>query len=436
MSQLGECLAYFKGNPVFGRLLQGFREKYASYGRFEGSVQVTFRDWEERESLEGFLQKNFQGRKKTSVSARLFTKALAESRFAGVEPEAILEAWFGALPQTRASQRSEKQEAWQSFFQEQLAAAEDPLTQNWLAGILEEQPETGTSRRVLLREWNRAWETGRQDAFRDTTRLACQILEKLPSRQDQYQPLPVFAARVTGDPHFFDRGRAGSGLLNRLLAWIQRTGEIRADLPDQASLVRQQRLLTGGLLVDDMSNGVLVYGLEAFGENGSPHPGMAGFLQTQEALQVPLGVLVRWKEVRCFGGEAFIVENPSLFARLCEGRRTVLCFNGQPRLAAIFLLKLLERGKIPIRYGGDLDPEGLLIAQNLKQLYDGPFTFWHMDLEDYRSSHPRVPLSERRLKILDRIREPALLPAAQAIRQRKKAGYQENIPAFWYSRDK
>ena len=59
-----------------------------------------------------------------------------------------------------------------------------------------------------------------------------------------------------------------------------------------------------------------------------------------------------------------------------------------------------------------------------------------MDLEDYRSSHPRVPLSERRLKILDRIREPALLPAAQAIRQRKKAGYQENIPAFWYSRDK
>lgn len=74
MNQLEDCLAYFRENPVFGRLLQGFWRKYASYGRFEGSVQVTFRDREERESLEGFLQKNFQGRKKTSVSARLLPR--------------------------------------------------------------------------------------------------------------------------------------------------------------------------------------------------------------------------------------------------------------------------------------------------------------------------------------------------------------------------
>ena len=124
-------------------------------------------------------------------------------------------------------------------------------------------------------------------------------------------------------------------------------------------------------------------------------------------------------------------KSPLLRARLCKGRRTVLCFNGQPRLAAIFLLKLLEREKIHVRYGGDLDPEGLQIAQNLKQLYDGPFSFWHMDLEDYRSSHPRVAISERRLKILERIREPELLATAEAIRKKKKAGYQENIPAFW-----
>lgn len=431
MNQLEDCLAYFRENPVFGRLLQGFWRKYASYGRFEGSVQVTFRDREERESLEGFLQKNFQGRKKTSVSARLFTKALAESRFTGVEPEAILEAWFGALPQTRASQRGEKKEAWQRFFRKQLTETEDELACSWLTGILEENPKTEPSRRVFLREWNRAWETGRRDTFEDGVRLACRILENLPIRQEQYLPLPVFAARLTGDPHAFDRGRADSGLLNCMLAWCQERKGIQADLPDQASLVRQQRLLTGGLLVDEMSNGVLVYGLEAFGEDGAAHPGMAGFLQTQEALQVPLGVLVRWKRVRCFGEEAFIVENPSLFARLCKGRRTVLCFNGQPRLAAIFLLKLLEREKIHVRYGGDLDPEGLQIAQNLKQLYDGPFSFWHMDLEDYRSSHPRVAISERRLKILERIREPELLATAEAIRKKKKAGYQENIPAFW-----
>ena len=182
MNQLEDCLAYFREKPVFGRRLQGFWRKYASYGRFEGSVQVTFRDREERESLEGFLQKNFQGRKKTSVSARLFNKALAESRFTGVEPEAILEAWFGALPQTRASQRGEKKEAWQRFFRKQLTETEAELACSWLTGILVENPKTEPSRRVFLREWFRACLTCRRVTFVVGVLLACRIRENLPIR--------------------------------------------------------------------------------------------------------------------------------------------------------------------------------------------------------------------------------------------------------------
>lgn len=436
MSPLEDCLAYFRTSPVFSRLLQEFWKKYASYGRFEGAVQVTFRNREERENLEGFLQKNFQGRKKTSVSARLFARALAGSRFAGAEPEQILEAWFGALPRTRASQRSEKQAAWQKFLREQLASAEDFLVRQWLTENLEESPETEPGRRMLLRQWNKAWETGSRASFEKEIQLACRILAALPIREGQYLSLPVFAARLTGDPHAFDRGRPEAGLLDRLLGWVRSQEGERNELPELGSLARQQRLLSGGLLVDNLSNGVLVCGLEAFGEDGRPHPGMAGFLQTREPLQVPLGVLVKWKRVRCSGGEAFVVENPSLFARLCDGKRTVLCFNGQPRLAAVFLLRLLDLSGIKVHYGGDLDPEGLQIAQNLKALYHGTFSFWHMGREDYQASRPRVAISERRLKILDGIREPELLPAARAIRLVKKAGYQENIPAFWNPPDK
>ena len=192
-------------------------------------------------------------------------------------------------------------------------------------------------------------------SFEKEIQLACRILAALPIREGQYLSLPVFAARLTGDPHAFDRGRPEAGLLDRLLGWVRSQEGERNELPELGSLARQQRLLSGGLLVDDLSNGVLVCGLEAFGEDGRPHPGMAGFLQTREPLQVPLGVLVKWKKVRCIRGEAFIVENPSLFARLCDGKRTVLCFNGQPRLAAVFLLRLLDRAGTTIHYGGDLD---------------------------------------------------------------------------------
>ena len=117
-----------------------------------------------------------------------FYQALAESRFTGVEPEAILEAWFGALPQTRASQRGEKKEAWQRFFRKQLTETEDELACSWLTGILEENPKTEPSRRVFLREWNRAWETGRRDTFEDGVRLACRILENLPFGRNSICP--------------------------------------------------------------------------------------------------------------------------------------------------------------------------------------------------------------------------------------------------------
>ena len=82
-----------------------------------------------------------------------------------------------------------------------------------------------------------------------------------------------------------------------------------------------------------------------------------------------------------------MVENPSVFALLARGKRTVVCGNGQPRLALLQLLELMGQAKIHVFYAGDLDPEGLLIAQNLKKRYTGIFSFWHMGLEDYWASY-------------------------------------------------
>ena len=66
--QKKECLEYFRSHPVFRRLLEGFREKYASYGRFAGTVVLKNLTEEERDDLEGFLNRNYHGKKSASVS--------------------------------------------------------------------------------------------------------------------------------------------------------------------------------------------------------------------------------------------------------------------------------------------------------------------------------------------------------------------------------
>ena len=427
MKTLEACLAYFSESPVFYRLLRGFYEKMESYGTFGGSVKVTFQNPEEREALEGFLQKNYQRKRKAMVSARQFSRALAESRFAAVAPEQILQQRFGTLPISRREQQERMQQAWTDFWKKLQQSSKDLLVQQWVADILGEQPAGKDFYPALKRSWNQ----GKQNRFQDRVEQFVQILENLPSRKEGHCSLALFAARLTGNPHGFDRDQEGGHDLEKILSWYAAQQGEKEQHSSPVSLRRQQLLFRGGLLVDEISNAVTLYGLRALDRNGKPHPGMDGFTELREPVQVPLLVLAGWRQVQCFGLQAYMVENPSVFAMLARGRKTVICGNGQPRLALLQLLKLMGQAGIHILYAGDLDPEGLLIAQNLKKSYEGPFSFWHMSVEDYQSSNPQKAVSPRRLKLLERITDPELLPVAKLLRERKRAGYQENIPGLW-----
>lgn len=104
-----------------------------------------------------------------------------------------------------------------------------------------------------------------------------------------------------------------------------------------------------------------------------------------------------------------------------------MCMNGQPRLAGLMLLDFLEKSGTTIYYSGDLDPEGILIAQKLADYYRGKFHFWHMDPEDYNKSRSEEVISDRRMKILDKITDVRLISVVDEIKKYKTAGYQERI---------
>ena len=89
----------------------------------------------------------------------------------------------------------------------------------------------------------------------------------------------------------------------------------------------------------------------------------------RETLQCTLQTLYRLERVS--GGEdVYVVENPAVFAALVSRypEQAFVCTNGQLRLSALILLDLLSRDS-RLHYAGDYDPEGLGIAQRLKDRY-------------------------------------------------------------------
>ncbi len=162
----------------------------------------------------------------------------------------------------------------------------------------------------------------------------------------------MFAAELSGNPHFLDRGVPAGQLLVAALCCLE-----KRDPPQNA---RQWRELLHqvGIAPDSLSSFVHVYGLGLETDRGL-HPAYEAFRHLREPCVVTLENLRGIAGVEIAGETAFVVENEMVFGYLLEnaGRpeRTLLCTSGQPRTAALEVLdRIVQSGK-RLRYSGDMD---------------------------------------------------------------------------------
>lgn len=413
-----DCLAYFRQNPIWKKVLTGFREKYSSYGRFGGKVVLKNLKMQDIDELEGFFGQNFHGQKSVTVSAEKFRQALENSRYRDVTPECLLEMFFGEALIGKQEQKALREMKKQEILQNFLVDFEGTPAKEQVKNL---QKITKDSENQKLADWNQM------------LRLGAEIYNHLPYRQNRNMYLAVFAAMLTGNPHAFDQGTTEGTLLYQV---IQMDLEVRGITVESSDIFpaykRQKSYLTAGIMLDDISNYAMLFRVQAVKSDGSLHKGMEGFAAEDHIVQVPLAVITGWKEIRCPQKEIYIVENPSIFAMLCAKEEEVIgksymCMNGQPRLAGLMVLDLLAKADTRIYYAGDLDPEGLLIAQKLSQYYRGEFHYWHMEVSDYEKCRSGEEISPKRMKILERISDGRLKPVAKEIEKYGTAGYQEMI---------
>ena len=414
-----ECLEYFHQSPVWKKVLKGFRKKYSSYGRFGGKVVLKNLKSQDVEELEGFFGKSFHGQKSVTVSAEKFRQALEVSRYKNMTPEWLLENFFEepllGKQEQKLLRQQEKERIWENF-QKSYEGMPIETVEESLKNIVKD------SENRELTEWERL------------LRLGAEMYNHLPYRQSEKLYLAVFAAMLTGNPHAFDNGTATGNFLYQIIQMDLEIREIKIESSEIfPAYKRQKSYLMDGIMLDDISNYAMLYQVQAVKKDGNLHKGMEGFASEQHIVQVPLAVITEWESLHCPQDEIYIVENPSVFAVLCgkeksgNVRRAYMCMNGQPRLAGLMVLDLFAKSGIRVYYAGDLDPEGLLIAQKLSQYYKGEYNYWHMETADYEKCRSEEVISPKRMKILERITDGRLKPVVDRIEEYGTAGYQEML---------
>ena len=420
--KLENCILYFKERKVFKKLFRKMWDKYISLGHFGGTVQLSGLDREERQQLGGFFQKDYVGNKTITISAAAMEKALENSRFAGLRWEDILQDYFQEELLGKKEQKQKEILQREQFFAVILEEVSDQRGAFWLEEVLKQQ---GEGYQLLMKHYRE-----QQDTLREILMLFLQAIPRLPFLQKEngvaHELLAVFAAETTGNPHFFDTGTLGEQLLT---AFLKANIKKSVGMTTFRSEEKTALFYEAGLLRDDLSNNTLVYGIYGCGRDGEPHPGISGFLERKEPMLLTLMTLGNLKQVHPQQTNAvYIVENPAVFSKLVKAfpNAAIICGNGQLRLATLVLLDLFDKETM-FFYAGDFDPEGLQIAQKLKERYGERMQLWKYHRDFYEKYQSKVEISAMRLKKLDRIYLEELQDIKQAMLQQKRATYQETM---------
>lgn len=402
-----EAVKYFKAHPVLMRLVREFSSKYRSLGHFGGIASLSQLSDREQRDLGAFLRREIKGQDR--VSFREFSSAWAKTRFEGIDLQKFI---LSLLPDNFVSKQEERRQQHnkrQLILDQLLDAHSSELAVKWLQAL--NNGQIRLSKRELYYDME----------------LLNDVATGLDLIDDVYERLPIFANKATGNPHAFDFDQPAGRLLLQALAFL-RGSSVPVVADERTSLLYQYHIIR-----DDILNFATVCGLVAYRENGEEITYWRESTKSFSSLNIPLREIIQAHKIEPVGGidtPVYIVENSGIFSALMDILTTrgkivpLIAFHGQLKAASWAILDRLGKSGAKILYAGDLDPEGISIAQHILSRYDN-VDLWHMSVEDYEEAVTDLP--ESRLKKLPSTVHPKLADLVQEMNRRKKALYQESL---------
>lgn len=412
-------LSYFKANPAFKRIFDAMLKQWKAYGRCAGTIKLLNATPDELEAIGSVIGKVFDGND-ISFKFSEFENALPATS-SGNQMLYLLEAYYGHAIMTNKEVTRIKNEKIIAFFQQLQAELIEKLedAREALTYLTQMQEKKDSLYPLILHEYKKSQE--------ETIAMFTHAwigVEQL--RKERRIRLAVLSTKVSGYPHYFDRNMVSGKFLLYVLSYINQM-EYPKNAEEIANLYDKSHILP-----DDISNFTTAYGVHLYCE-GEPHKAYEAFIKQKEPYIVTLSNLNRIDSAKSISRNVYIVENQMLFSQLCEELAaydvTILCTSGQLKLASLILVDLLCQSKCNIYYAGDFDPEGILIADRMIARNPKLIHPWFYQIADYKKSISKECLSVERLNQLHDIRNEALRLIADAMLDKKRAGYQEALLA-------
>lgn len=408
MNRHNECMEYF-GARGFKRALDAIYSKYKSLGRIGGNIIIEKLREDERETLGKFLRQDIHKDEPLTIDVKDFERKFNDTRFEEVGFLDMLEGVLKRRLITGKKLAEEEEQARAAL----LDSIEEQFRDDLIQSFLDDIKANPIKYKIV---YGRMAE---KDKLKMDLLNVCRAVNTLP--QGLKESLPVFAARIASDPHYFDMDTEQGKLLLKALSF-----KSNCEYPENAE-DRAELLYSNGIMVDELSNTVLIYGLDAYGK-GCENPIWKSAKENKQPLVVSLYNLNSIESIKSTGGFVVVVENPSVMAVLIHELPGIscICTSGMPNIAGLQVLSLIHESGDDIYYSGDFDPEGVLIADKLWRRFPD-IKLLCFDKMHYTLSISGVIIDDKRIKKLSKLQNEGLQRMAGYIKETALAGYQEKI---------
>ena len=284
--RLASAVEFFRKEKGLHRLIDQVIEKYRRTGDIRGKVRLDRLDDAERVALSELFRTDYSARDSVAIPARRIAEALERTRFAGIELVDILDGYQGGPIRTLAEEHDQRQAAKNAFFQSLHDACKSPYGRAWLDNVAAKGP----GNRGIHRSYDRD-----PAALRAQLEMVLRVLADLPADParpgaGRYERLPVFASRISGDPHGFDIDTEQGKHLIAALSWVRAAESRTAPLASPLEAEDITGLLAYfGIFRDDLLNFVTCTGILAFGNSDGATPDAAACAVPDAARDTTLG---------------------------------------------------------------------------------------------------------------------------------------------------
>lgn len=412
---MNKSIKILKNDMAFIKFFELIKEKYRSLGHIGGKVNIDNFSDNELESISGLLGISIDSlRLKKGIPLSKIEKSFDKSIFQDYSLLQLVEEVLGETILTKVEEHSIKQYKEQEFLSYLTRTMPDVTW--WWNRIGE---KTADSRFI----WN-SYKENKKEMI-ENLKTIYHAFTSLP--QNTFERIPLFAQRITSNPHSFDQNTTLGKLLIHCLFSNQLMYQQDTIYPKSIEDLNE---LYGNynLMRDDLWSFVTCRGLLADTDVGE-HPVWTSAAYMGTVLNVPMKELLNIRQMLpSAGNKVWVVENSSVCSTIIDQvpDAPIICTHGQFRMASWKVIDLLIQSNNIIYYSGDFDPEGIVMAERLKNRYPNNVKFWRMDKNSYEIAVSNEDISSR-LKKLDVVESLELQELIVEIKSLGKAGYQEGI---------